>query len=350
MLILCTGLLGTLSANIVQHSAVEAPTKDDNAVLLHALTAAQSLVHKTASIEVIQFGATTIPALVAIVSRPRTRCFREHVTYAALCVLHELVLQPDLTTALVDAGTVDALSFICVSMARRYEFARVSIHGLCELLYRLKSQNLSKPFVAAICMHGVVPVLLSAIQTEDTNLILVSLHLVQLIVALDVARDEFRGAMRFTEDLIHLLSSTPAGTQQVILQILGTLTLEQEDYRWRLVRSGIGAKLAVSMRSSVPPVAQVSLFILHDLSMLGEEACVVLGSSMPVWEALASYLAQPHTVTLTVKVAETVGFLCGVSHLRYDVAQPLSAIVIALLTSSSAVLQRWGGTVAGCGL
>jgi hypothetical protein len=331
------GVLSTAVSNFKILSREPLTTANSQIVYL-TLALCQELVHKDDLARVSLFSLQVVPELISTLQSKHP----DSVKYVALCLIHELISNKQLVNEMIDSGCVGVLSQICVQKARCVEFNKLCIHAICECLLNIQQHNICRLNALQIFLNGILPVLLVSLFSEDTDLALVSLHLIQIMAAVDVARPQLRMALRFIPCAIKLLGSTPATTQQVILQILGTLCIGDDEYKAKLVHHQLHEKLHICMKSSLPTLSQVALFILHDLAMVGEEACMQISETKNLFRSLAGMISPIVRLETQIKVCETLGFLCSVGYMRPQILhEGLVEVLISMFGSRYPEITQW---------
>jgi hypothetical protein len=154
------------------------------------------------------------------------------------------------------------------------------------------------------------------------------------------ARRAIREAPRVTSAFLTALNTFDANVQKGILRVLGCLALHDDDFKRRLLKQGMISRIASCLTSADEELANWAIVLIHDLAMLGEDACRSVLHASNVVSALTQ-LVQRGSSTFCRLAAETLGFICSHSRLHTEAVEGNVLVVIEKLARSEDEEQQF---------
>lgn len=148
--------------------------------------------------------------------------------------------------------------------------------------------------------------------------------------------------------MLAALNTFDASVQKGILRVLGCLALHNDAFKARMLMPAMIARIAGCLTSSDAELANWAVVLIHDLAMLGEQACRVILTSPGVIGAL-SVLMTRGSAAFCRLTAETLGFICSHDSLHEAAIEAqVLRIILPLATSDDAEQQFWGAAMVLC--
>ena len=263
-------------------------------------------------------------------------------------LLHALILEEPLQASAVKHGVVSVLVEVasaaeCSASQGTFATQKLAMHALILLATSESTEN-HKGILTEMVACGIVPVAVVAMKADDEEAVYWALGLLHEIAVQHVGKDEIKATPRLVPTMQQVLGASEAATQKIVLRTAGFLAIKDAEFKRRLLVTPFLERLIVCLSSSENEVAHWSIVLLHDVAMLGAEACEKMMESPQIIHAMASLV--PRDPALGRLAAETFGFLCAADGLQdYVVDAGLLDGILLLSRSTETELHFWAAAL-----
>lgn len=156
-----------------------------------------------------------------------------------------------------------------------------------------------------------------------------------------VARKEIREAPKVVPGFLAALNMFDASVQKGILRVLGCLALHDDAFKRRMLLPAMITRVAACLTSADIELANWAVVLIHDLAMLGEDACRVILQASAVVGAF-SQLVRRGSPAFCRLAAETLGFICSHASLHQAAVEArVLRVILQLAESTDSEQQFW---------
>ena len=235
------------------------------------------------------------------------------------------------------------LARLTVTFQGNPHLQKKAMHGLLLLTQCGVDRNAVRALLETASRGGLVPAAVAALRSKDPELGYFAAGVLHELAHHKVDAG-LKRVPRLVQTVHRTLLDSGAGTQNLLLRVVGYLALRDDDFKLELLRVGLCARLLVCIVSGDVTLAHWAIVLLHDIAMLGKEACSHIAALPGCFPALQKLAARGSQYALLV--AETIGFICSERELRGGAVDAgLLDIVDGFLTSDDDELHVWAITL-----
>jgi len=266
------------------------------------------------------------------------------VQYWALVLLHSLVSEQSLQPQVLELVVIPVLVRVAIATQGTFATQKLAMHALI-LLATSEATPDHTALLSEMVQHGIIPVAVVALKAEDEELVYYALGVLHEIAVRHVASEAIKAMPRLIATLQNVLTASDASTQKIVLRTIGFLAIKDVEFKVELLAKGMISRLVVCLGSGEEDVSHWAVVLLHDIAMLGVEACHTLLRTPSLIRALAA-LRRCKDPQLPRLAAETYGFLCTHQELYQKIVE-LGIIegIITLAQYRDAELHFWAAAL-----
>ena len=171
-----------------------------------------------------------------------------------------------------------------------------------------QQQATARYMLTCACNSDMMTSQVVAMKADDEEAVYWALGLLHEIAVQHVGKDEIKATPRLVPTMQHVLASSEAATQKIVLRTAGFLAIKDAEFKRRLLTTPFIERLIVCLSSSENEVAHWSIVLLHDVAMLGVEACRKIMESPEIIHAMYNTItpliihAMYNTITTSILV------------------------------------------------